>query len=501
LSFEETGLARPLIGAAFALGYDEPTPIQQAALPIVRRGGSLELRASSGAGATLAWGAGLLDRLATEEAGARPRALVLTATGERAGTVADALARLAAATPGEGDGEAIRGLRVRARQSGWIQDDADVLVLALPDAEEALATSQLKPGNVVALVVDDLSTMLALGGAEALQTLMVSVPHEAQRVLVAADFDGDAGRFAEAHARRAMRVPAGSAGEPRPSTDRTVGYQLAPEAFKLDALTAVLAKRTGPDTVLVRSRARATKLRDALARRGFSSGSVHVATFGERGRTGTIAYDVPFAGSTLETLDPNALVLVTPAERAHLRTIAADVGIALSGVPREAPRRGALAAYRQQVRRALDEEDLDVQLAILAPLFERHGAEEIAAALSALLRSRAAAAAPAAAPRSAGPPAAPAFVRLFVSAGQKDRLRPADLLGAITGESNVTGDQVGKIEIRDTFSVVEVAADAADRVIRALNGTTLRGRSLRVDYDRRASAGAVRRARPPRPGS
>jgi ATP-dependent RNA helicase DeaD len=92
-----------------------------------------------------------------------------------------------------------------------------------------------------------------------------------------------------------------------------------------------------------------------------------------------------------------------------------------------------------------------------------------------------------------------AFVRLFVSAGTRDNIRPGDLVGAITGEAGVKGEQVGKIELRDTFAVVEVAADVADRVIRALNGTTLRGRSLRVDFDRKATSPAARPQRSFRP--
>jgi ATP-dependent RNA helicase DeaD len=103
--------------------------------------------------------------------------------------------------------------------------------------------------------------------------------------------------------------------------------------------------------------------------------------------------------------------------------------------------------------------------------------------------------------------AATSFVRLFISLGTRDGIRPADLVGAITGEAGIKGEQVGKIDIRDTFSVVEISAAMADKVIRALNGVTLRGRSVRVDYDRKSSgppaaerrsggAGA-RRAAPP----
>ena len=83
-----------------------------------------------------------------------------------------------------------------------------------------------------------------------------------------------------------------------------------------------------------------------------------------------------------------------------------------------------------------------------------------------------------------------------------DTITARELVGAITGEAGVAGDQIGKVEIRDTFSVVEVSSEVAERVIRSLNGTSLRGRSLRVDYDRKPATQRrtlpARRTRPPR---
>jgi ATP-dependent RNA helicase DeaD len=59
---------------------------------------------------------------------------------------------------------------------------------------------------------------------------------------------------------------------------------------------------------------------------------------------------------------------------------------------------------------------------------------------------------------------------------------------------------VGRVDIRESFAVVEVASAVAERVIRALNGTTMRGRSLRVDFDRKNAGGPAREGRPPRGG-
>jgi ATP-dependent RNA helicase DeaD len=91
---------------------------------------------------------------------------------------------------------------------------------------------------------------------------------------------------------------------------------------------------------------------------------------------------------------------------------------------------------------------------------------------------------------SVGAPSAAvtATVRLFVSLGQRDGIGPGDLVGAITGESGIEGKQIGRIDLRESFSLVEVEAAVADRVIKALNGTTVKGRSVRVDLDRNERA-------------
>lgn len=256
----------------------------------------------------------------------------------------------------------------------------------------------------------------------------------------------------------------------------------------------------------LRSRSRAAQVALALDRRGLgaSAGGPAVETWAGEDR-GTIGYDVPFDAEALDRLvGDSPVLLATPAERSHVQAIARDAGIRLSTRSASPVAGDTIGAWRERIDRAIDEEDIDAQLALLAPLFERHAAQEVAAALSALLRRKSPdmGAAPGGEARTTSAPGAPpppSFVRLFFSAGQKDGLRPADLVGAIAGETGLPGERIGRIDIRDTFSVAEIDSDAADRVIRALNGTTLRGRSIRVDYDRRPTPGpSPRRSRPPR---
>jgi ATP-dependent RNA helicase DeaD len=76
--------------------------------------------------------------------------------------------------------------------------------------------------------------------------------------------------------------------------------------------------------------------------------------------------------------------------------------------------------------------------------------------------------------------------RLYVGAGRRAGVRPQDLVGAITGEANVTGREIGAIHITEGFSIVEVSEDVARDVIAALRGAKLKGKKVPVRRDRAA---------------
>jgi ATP-dependent RNA helicase DeaD len=90
-------------------------------------------------------------------------------------------------------------------------------------------------------------------------------------------------------------------------------------------------------------------------------------------------------------------------------------------------------------------------------------------------------------PRGQGPPAPPqgGWVRLYIGLGAQIGVRPRDLVGAITGETGLPGRAIGAIRITPRFSLVEVPASEADRIIEALRGARIRGRAPFVRLDRR----------------
>jgi ATP-dependent RNA helicase DeaD len=76
------------------------------------------------------------------------------------------------------------------------------------------------------------------------------------------------------------------------------------------------------------------------------------------------------------------------------------------------------------------------------------------------------------------------MTRLFVGAGRNAGIRPQDLVGAIAGETRLSGRDIGAIEIADRFSLVEVPDDAVDEVVRAMRATTIKGKKANVRRER-----------------
>ena len=498
-TFADLGLREELTRAASTVGYERPTALQAAAIPVLRRGGNVLLAGSSGAGVTAAWGLSLMDRLleeeaeAPEEAGQWPRVVAITPTAERAAQMADGLAALAAGS----------GLTVRAALPGWGRDAApDILVMPAASVLRSLERSTLKLGRTIAVVLDAADALITLHGTEPLEPLMVAADRKVQRIVVASKATPAVEQLITSHVRRAVTIPPPSTAVP-PEPTGSVAYVVAHESAKEEEAARLLAARgENPGTVGTRSGMRATAVAERLAVRGIVARVIPLEDASVK--SVSVAYDVPPDAELMASLEPDAVVLVEPDEVAHLRAIAAEAGLGAHASP-ERVAKGPIERFRDEVRRALDGEDIEAQLLVLEPLFATRPAEEVAAALSALLRAKidaAAVTAPVvsstqrAVPRSAPVGEAPeTFVRLFVGAGERDNLRPGDLVGAITGEAGVSGDQIGRVEIRDVFSVVEVHPEIAERVIRALNGTTLRGRSLRVDYDRKGATSAPARGR------
>lgn len=490
--FEDLKIGPALLAGVEALGWDTPSGLQRDAVAVIRRGNNVVLHASAGSGVAGAYGLGVLDRIiGSDSEPGDPAVLVLVPDAVAASAIADSLARLAA--PAE--------LNVRALGPGWATGRAAVLVATPSGALAAVRGSELKLDGISAVVIQDADLLAGGDQWDAVETLVDAVPGSAQRVVVTGRLDPAIDGFTERHVRKAMTVPPRSEPEPPPTGAATVRYAVVPESGKPAAAAHLLSQMTADQVAVVcRTTDRAKEVSRTLVARGLTGTSdgheLLVLPRHEADRrsvqAGVLSWDVPFEADELKALhDGGGAVLVTPRQRAHLLRIAGRARLAVEAVATPATTRTAVEELRDTLRE-LASQDLTAELALIEPLLAELPAAEVAAAAVRIAASRSGgrpgpSERPTAAPgrASAPPPDAGTWVHLFMTAGSRDGVGPGDILGAITGEAGVSGEEVGKIEIRESHTTVEVATGVAARVIEALNGRTLKGRSLRVDYDRK----------------
>jgi ATP-dependent RNA helicase DeaD len=168
-----------------------------------------------------------------------------------------------------------------------------------------------------------------------------------------------------------------------------------------------------------------------------------------------------------------AVVFIEPREAAHLQRLASTLAVRLAALKVSQPGEAHRSAQqtRDDLREAITNRDLEPYFLLIEPLLDEFTPTQLAAAATALYREKT--------PETPAQPL-PAWTRLYFGVGRRDGVRPADLVGAITGESPLSGEGIGRIEIRDNYSSVEVAASAADRVIKSLATATIRGRPAHV---------------------
>lgn len=525
-TFGQLGLPPELVDALAAEGIERPTPLQRDAIPLLRRGNNALVRAGPGSGTLVTYGAPLLERIQAEAT--VPRALVLTASAAAAGALATSLARLATAT----------GHAVAALGSPWAAPEhSDILFATAPDLLAAVRNSRLRLEDLRALVVDGAATIQRSDGLEDLETLIGFVPATAQRVVVSLPVTPEVEAFARAHAKRAGYV-AGSGLPPRAKAGPVRGvlhYRICrrSDADLVRAVSEVLEQGARHVLVFCASDDHAADVGDLLSLYGFRAGASGDASapvwlssrvndtetpalegIADATSVATLSVDVPAGADELRHrhgLGAAAAVLVLHREVAHLKAIAAEAGYRLRPLPTppRADPHSELERRRSELLRVLEEEDLASEMLLLDPLFERHDPVEVAAAASRLAgraaknpsayrrradgEARRGATHPA---DSAGavqlPVRAQAWVRLFVSVGSRDGIGPGDLLGAAVDQAGIERAQVGRIEIQETFTRVEIRQQVAEQVVRALNGITLGGRAVRVDYHREPARGPSR---------
>ena len=541
--FADLALAPELLHALSGLGYEEPTPIQQAAIPPLLDGRDLVGQAATGTGKTAAFALPVLQRVIREGGRPEPLALVLVPTRELAVQVSEAMHRYgheigARVVPIYG-GQPI-GRQLRALDRG-----ADVVVATPGRALDHITRGTLDLRGLAIVVLDEADEMLDMGFAEDIEAILGNTPKSRQTALFSATMPPRINGMVRRHLRDPVRVELGHQAPADGLLVRQSAY-IVPRGHKPAALGRVLdLEAPAAAVVFCRTRDEVDRLTETLNGRGYRAEALHGGMDQQqrdrvmsRLRGGSIdllvATDVAARGLDIEQLthvvnydvpsgpelyvhrigrvgragrEGTAITLVEPREHRMLKAFERATGqrIAAEQLPTVADLRARrLELTRGALRESLLEDDLETFRAVVEPLAEEFDLFEVALAAVKLAHETSgtideeelpeAELRPAddrSGPRKASGrdqrrarPATAGTTRLFVGVGRASGVRPQDLVGAITGESHLSGKDIGAIEIADRFSLVEVPESAADDVIAALRQTSIKGRKATVRRER-----------------
>jgi len=271
MSFAELGLHQAVVQALREVGYESPTPIQAATIPVLLRGEDLLGQAQTGTGKTAAFALPLLSRL--DLARREPQALVLVPTRELAIQVAEAFQKYAAHLPGF-HVLPIYGGQSYTPQLNALRRGAHVIVGTPGRIMDHLERGTLVLDAIRFVVLDEADEMLAMGFIDAIDTILSRTPRGKQVALFSATLPAQIRQISQRHLRCAHEITI--SGKTTTAANIHQRYWLVSGMHKLDALTRILEVESfDAMLVFVRTKQSTVELAERLIARGFAAAALN----------------------------------------------------------------------------------------------------------------------------------------------------------------------------------------------------------------------------------
>ncbi|MBA3865768.1 MAG: DEAD/DEAH box helicase [Solirubrobacterales bacterium] len=533
-TFKDLGLSPDIQQALDELGYEDPTPIQEQAIPELLAGHDVIGQAQTGTGKTAAFGLPLLQYL--DPANAEVQAIVMTPTRELCIQVTQALRTYAEHL----DIEIVAvfgGAPIRSQQS-QLRSGAHVVVATVGRMMDLMSRRSLVLTSARYVVLDEADEMLDLGFIEDVEKILRMCPSGRQTALFSATMPPPIQKLAEGY----MYDPTTISITPKTLTVDAIAQAFVEVPAKEKATRLVeLLKTEEPEQAIIFTRTKigASKLEKTLKDKGLDVKALHgdlsqgvrdgvmiafkdhrvrllVATdIAARGLdiehvTHVINFDVPNSSETYVHRigrtgrvgrTGRAITFVTPAQRDEITRIERDVKTTigewetpeerLEHAPR--PRRRERSERREKVEQASPATNgapPAPKARNSAPLV---GAEVAAEATAADSGAPAAEPIGSAAPANGAPAevadtdsdgddkAARVSVKLFVNRGERSGIDEDDLRWALREGAVLPEESIYDVRVLHRFSFVEVAPDQAERAVEFLDGTKLKGKEIRLE--------------------
>lgn len=451
--FATLPLAAELLANLESLGYHAMTPIQAESLPAILAGRDVIGQGQTGSGKTAAFGLGLLARL--EVKAFRVQALVLCPTRELADQVAGEVRRLARGLANVKVLTLCGGSPLKPQRDS-LEHGAHVVVGTPGRIEEHLRKGSLALDALTTLVLDEADRMLDMGFQAAIEAIVGQAPSSRQTLLFSATYAEGIRPIAERMMREPLAVEVASTHDD--TSIRQYFYQVTDEGARLPALQRLLLSHRPESSVVFCNTKRETlQVAEALNAAGFSALALNgdleqpdrdriLAMFANKSVSILVATDVAARGLDIDSLDAVFNFQIARELEVHVHRIGRTGRAGGRGVA------CTLVADSERYRLEKLGEFLGDSLACepLPPL------------------------------RGNPQPFTPRMATLQLGAGKKDKVRPGDILGALTGEGGIAGDQIGRIQVTDRSAFVAVEREVARAALDQLANGRIKGRSFRA---------------------
>ncbi len=464
LSFSGLPLAPNMLANLTQLGYHEMTTIQAQSLPPVLEGRDLIAQAKTGSGKTAAFGIGILHKL--NPAYFAIQALVLCPTRELADQVANELRRLARS---EGNIKVLTltgGVPMRPQMAS-LEHGAHIVVGTPGRIRDHLGRGSINLGTVQTLVLDEADRMTDMGFQEEISGIVSACPTRRQTLLFSATYPDNIRAASAPFLKDPVEITVQAQHDSSQIEQRfyEVGFN------DRNAAVGRLLRHFKPVSALAfcNTKIHCRELADELRAQGFSALALYgeleqrerdeiLVLFANQSCSVLVATDVAARGLDIQSLSAVINVDVSKDTEVHIHRIGrtgrgSERGLALSlCAPNEKKWVKLIEQYQHNSVEWFNLKELDND--------EAH--------------------------------AAPAPMRtLCIQGGKKDKLRPGDLLGALTGEAGLCKAQVGKINVFEFITYVALERSVAEQAVQKLGGRSsqvdtmtgnIKGRSFRMRF-------------------
>lgn len=536
-TFNNLGLSPELVQAVTELGYEQPTPIQTSAIPLLLEGHDLLGQAQTGTGKTAAFSLPMLQAIEAKQM--RVQAIVLTPTRELALQVSQAIHRY-------GQHRGVRVLPIYggqsySRQISRLKRDTHIVVGTPGRTIDLINQGAMDLSHVRFLVLDEADEMLKMGFIDDVETILSAIPTERQTALFSATLSPEIRRLAKKYMQNPQEITIQR--ETMTVAEIEQRYYFVKEPNKLAALSLLLEVEP-VESVLIfaRTKVGSGELAENLLARGYAAEALHGdltqaarETVLRRFRNGQISilvatdvvargvdiprvshvinYDIPFdpedyvhrIGRTGRAGRKGvALSLITPKETRQLMSIEKFTrqSIAKAALPK---RQDALfqrdVKFVNTLNELLENTELADEKALIKELTSAgYNLADVAAAIMKMARAEEAkrpieeiqelserkkpfGTQSYSQPRSNGKRRQrqeDGMTKLKMNLGRAHGIRPGDVVGAIAGESGIPSSAIGAISIENKQTFVDIETPHAQHVIQRMRKSKLRGQAIQL---------------------